>query len=91
MEPQIRFCTSADGTRIAYATLGEGPALVWVPGWATNLELEWQHPDPRAFFESLGRGRLLVLISRRGFSPSQREVDDLSLEAQVGDLAAVVD
>ena len=24
MEPEIRFCTSAAGTRIAYATLGEG-------------------------------------------------------------------
>ncbi len=35
MEPQIRFCTSADGTRIAFAVYGErsGPPLVWVPGW----------------------------------------------------------
>jgi len=28
MERQIRFCISADGTRIAYATVGEGPPLV---------------------------------------------------------------
>ena len=28
MEQQIRFCTSSDGTRIAYATVGQGPALV---------------------------------------------------------------
>jgi len=32
MEPQIRFCTSADGTRIAYAAVGEGPAVVEVVG-----------------------------------------------------------
>ncbi len=31
MEPQIRFCTSADWTRMAYATLGERPPLVRVP------------------------------------------------------------
>ncbi len=30
MEPQIRFCTSADGTRIAYAFYGSGPPLVRV-------------------------------------------------------------
>jgi class 3 adenylate cyclase/pimeloyl-ACP methyl ester carboxylesterase len=91
MELQIRFCTSADGVRIAYATLGEGPPLVVVAGWAGNLELEWQHPDGHAFLEGLGRGRSLVRFDRRGVGASQREVDDLSLHAQVADLAAVVD
>ena len=91
MEPQIRFCTSADGTRIAYATLGEGPPLVRVPSWGENLELDWQHPDARAFLESLGRGRLLVDLDRRGLAASQREVEDLSLAAQVADVEALVD
>ena len=91
MEPQIRFCSSADGTRIAYATLGEGPPLVRVPSWGENLELDWQHPDARNFLESLGRGRLLVGLDRRGLAASQREVDDLSLEAQVADVEALVD
>ena len=91
MEPQIRFCTSADGTRIAYATMGEGPPLVHVQGWGGSIELDWQHPDGRAFLESLGRGRLLVGIDRRGLGASQREVDDVSLEAQVADVEALVD
>ena len=90
MEPQIRFCTSADGTRIAYSTVGEGPPLVRVPSWGENLELDWQHPDARNFLESLGRGRLLVGLDRRGLAASQREVDDLSLEAQVADVEALV-
>jgi class 3 adenylate cyclase/pimeloyl-ACP methyl ester carboxylesterase len=91
MEPQIRFCTSADGTRIAYATMGEGPPLVQVPAWAGNLEHEWEHPDSRAFLESVTRGRLYVRFDGRGVGASQREVDDFSLEAHVADVAAVVD
>ena len=91
MEPRIRFCTSADGTRIAYATMGSGPPLVVISGWPDSVELDWQHPTIRAFLEGMGRGRLLVRFDRRGVGASQREVDDFSLEAQVADLAAVVD
>ncbi len=91
MEPQIRFCTSADGTRIAYATLGEGPPLVFVPAWGGNLELIWEHPESRACLESLARARLIATFDHRGVGASQRKVDDLSLEARVADVAAVAD
>jgi len=91
MEPQIRFCTSADGTRIAYATLGEGPALVLVPPWGANLERDCEHPDCNAFLQRLSRGRLYVTFDRRGVGASQWEVDNFSLEAQVADVVAVVD
>ncbi len=35
MEPQIRFCTSADSTRIGYAVYEEHPGLpiVYVSAW----------------------------------------------------------
>jgi class 3 adenylate cyclase/pimeloyl-ACP methyl ester carboxylesterase len=91
MEPQIRFCTSADGTRIAYATLGEGPPLVHVPVWPANMELNWERRECRAFWETLAQARLFVTFDHRGVGASQREVDDLSMEAQVADVAAVVD
>jgi len=91
MEPQIRFCTSADGTRIAYATLGDGPPLMNVPGWGANQELDWEYPESHAFFQSLAQGRLRVWFDRRGLGSSQREVDDFSLEAHVADVAAIVD
>jgi class 3 adenylate cyclase/pimeloyl-ACP methyl ester carboxylesterase len=91
MEPQIRFCTSADGTRIAYATLGEGPPLVVVPPWAGILERDWGDPDSRVALESVSRGRLHVGFDRRGVGASQREVDDFSLEAQVADVVAIAD
>jgi class 3 adenylate cyclase len=91
MEPQIRFCTSADGTRIGYATLGEGPPLVCVPPWGSDVGRDWGNPDCRPALESLSRGRLFAIFDRRGVAASQREVDVFSLEAQVADAAAVVD
>jgi class 3 adenylate cyclase/pimeloyl-ACP methyl ester carboxylesterase len=91
MEPQIRFCTSSDGTRIAYATMGEGPPLVAVPSWGTNVERDWQHPDGHLWVERVAQGRLYVAFDHRGVGASQRDVGDLSLEAQVADVAAVAD
>jgi class 3 adenylate cyclase/pimeloyl-ACP methyl ester carboxylesterase len=90
MEQQIRFCTSADGTRIAYATLGAGPPLVHLSSWGGALD-DFEHPEVRAYLEGLARGRLLVSFDRRGVGASQREVDDLSLETHVLDLVAVVE
>jgi len=91
MEPQMRFCSSFDGVRIAYTTLGEGSPLVNVPSWAFNLELGRKHPNGRAFQEELSRGRLYVTFDCRGVGGSHRDVDDLSLDARVRDVAAVVD
>lgn len=46
MERQIRFCTSADGTRIAYAVLGQGPAtpVITVSGWTWTIEAIMTQP-----------------------------------------------
>ena len=91
MEPQIRFCTSADGTRIAYATMGEGTPLVFISGWLGSMELSSKFPAFAAVGEALGRERSLIGFDRRGQGASQREVGDLSLGAHVADLSAVVD
>jgi class 3 adenylate cyclase len=92
MEQQIRFCTSADGTRIAFAIYGEQPGtpLVQVSSWTYNEELHREVPEIRALSEGLAQGRQLVLFDRRGVGASQRGVDDLSLEAHVADLTAIV-
>ena len=40
MEQHIRFCTTSDGVRIAYATVGQGPPVVasapGSPTWSTS-------------------------------------------------------
>jgi hypothetical protein len=44
MEQDIRYCTTPDGVRIAYATSGTGdPPLVRAFGWFTHLEYEWEN------------------------------------------------
>lgn len=46
MEKQIRFCTTADGVRIAYATYGAGYPLIFVPGWVSHLDIDESIWDP---------------------------------------------
>ena len=43
MDLPIRFVTTPSGARIAYATIGEGPPLVWGPKWISHLERLWAH------------------------------------------------
>ena len=90
MEQQIRFCTTSDGVTIAYATLGSGPPLVYVNGWPTHLELEWEAPSSRTFLESLAEGCTLIRYDMRGTGLSGSEVTDFSLAALTRDLEAVI-
>lgn len=90
-QQQIRFCTSYDGTRIAYATSGTGPYLIRVGNWLTHVELDWRGPIWSHWFEELSRHHRLVRYDLRGSGLSGRAVTDLSLDAFIGDLEAVVD
>jgi class 3 adenylate cyclase len=89
MEQQIRFCTSSDGTRIAYALVGQGPPLVRSLGWFTHLEFEWQWL--RSWAKLFAGNHLYVRYDGRGMGLSDREVQDFSLDAKVRDLEAVID
>ncbi len=91
MDQDIRFCTTSDGVRIAYAVVGSGPPLVRVLGWFTHLELDWQAPWVKALVEELGSRYTYIRYDGRGMGLSDRDVEDFSLDALVRDLAAVVD
>jgi pimeloyl-ACP methyl ester carboxylesterase/DNA-binding CsgD family transcriptional regulator len=88
---QIRFCTSGDGVRVAYATVGSGPPLVKVANWLTHLEFDWTSPVWRHWLEELSRDRTLVRYDERGCGLSDWNAADLSFEGCVRDLEAVVD
>ena len=91
MNQQIRFCKSVDGTRIAYAQSGTGPVLVKAPHWLTHLEYEWQSPIWKPWIESLSRGHTLIRMDERGCGLSGTDMENVSLDAWVHDLEAVVD
>jgi pimeloyl-ACP methyl ester carboxylesterase len=88
---EIRFCTAADGVRIAYATLGRGATLVKTANWMSHLEYEWKSPLWRHLARELSRDFRLVRYDQRGNGLSDRSVEDFSLEACVGDLEAVIE
>jgi pimeloyl-ACP methyl ester carboxylesterase/DNA-binding CsgD family transcriptional regulator len=91
MKQTIRFCTSRDRVRIAFATAGRGPPLLRVNNWFTHLEVDWDSPVWRHWIDAFAQGRMLVRYDPRGSGLSDRAVTDFSLDAWVADLEAVVD
>ena len=91
MNQQIRFCKSFDGTRIAYAITGQGPLLVRAPHWLTHLEYEFQSPLWQPWIEALSADYTLLRMDERACGLSDWDVADVSFEAWVRDLEAVVD
>ena len=90
VDQQIRFCQAADGVRIAYASVGQGPPLVKTANWLNHLEYDWESPVWRHLFRALTNDHTLVRYDERGNGLSDWTVDDLSLEACVADLETVV-
>jgi hypothetical protein len=43
--------------RVAYATVGRGPALVVPAALIGHLEIAWQDPAVRAFYAPIAAGR----------------------------------
>jgi len=90
VEPRIQYAKTTDGVSIAYATSGQGPPLVVCPSGWVQFSLYRQVPSFNALMERFGTGRLLVEYDARGTGLSERNVKDLSLEARLQDLEAVV-
>src|SRR6516162_43205 len=89
--PRISYARSADGVSVAFTVAGAGPAVVFVP-WVpfSNVRMEWQNPLLNRVFGQLAERLTLVHYDGRGTGHSQRDVTDLSLEAMVSDLDAVI-
>ena len=88
---EIRYCTTADGVRLAYAASGSGPALVKASNWLTHLDFEWESPIWRHWWEALSQHHRVIRYDERGNGMSQREVTGVSFATWVQDLETVVD
>ncbi len=91
MDQTIRFTRSRDGVRLAYAQSGAGEPLVKAANWLSHLEVDWQSPVWRHWFGFLSSRHTLLRYDARGCGLSDWTVADLSLDAQVADLEAVVE
>jgi pimeloyl-ACP methyl ester carboxylesterase len=89
MQQRIGFCSTADGARIAYATVGRGPALIFAQ-WVSHLELEWEEPRVRDFWETIGRHHMVVRYDKHGCGLSDRNRSDFSLDSEVRPIEAIV-
>ncbi|MEE8421281.1 MAG: alpha/beta fold hydrolase [Dehalococcoidia bacterium] len=87
----IQFCTTPDGVRIAYALSGHGEPFVKVANWLTHLEFDLDSPIWRHVITDLVPDRQFIRYDARGSGLSDWDVEELSLEAWVRDLEAVID
>lgn len=88
-QQQIRFCTSADGTRLAVATTGKGLPLVKAATWLTHVEKDPYNLFTRHWVAELSRDNTLVRYDSRGCGLSSRDVEQISMETWIEDLEAV--
>ncbi len=89
MEQRLGQAELADGTAVAYASVGTGRPLVYVAGWLTHLELGWELPAERALYEGLSHGCRLVRYDRAGCGLSPAVDRPVSLAFELEQLAAV--
>ena len=71
MRPVTRYAKSGD-VHIAYQVTGAGPLdLVFVPGFVSHLEADWESPVRARFLDRLGSfsRRNLICSMRRAYEP----------------------
>lgn len=89
--PEVRYAQNGS-VNIAYQTVGEGPLdLTFVTGFVGHLELFWEIPIARRFFERLASFSRLILWDKREQGLSDRLGQPPTLELAMDDLATVLD
>lgn len=89
--PKTQYTKSGD-VHIAYQVTGAGPLdLVFVPGFVSHLEYQWEYPESARFFERLASFSRLIRFDKRGTGLSDRVGGIPSLEQRMDDVRAVMD
>ena len=89
--PDTRFAVNGELT-IAYQTVGDGPIdVVFVPGFMSHVELNWDYVFIGAFLERLAQVVRLTVLDKRGSGLSDRSLGAGTLEDRMSDIRAVMD
>jgi pimeloyl-ACP methyl ester carboxylesterase/DNA-binding CsgD family transcriptional regulator len=87
---RIRYCSTPAG-RVAYSTLGAGPALLCDSGWITHLHSQLELYSFGSFVERLAERFTVIRYDKPGCGLSDRDAVDLSFDGQVTAALAVAD
>jgi class 3 adenylate cyclase/pimeloyl-ACP methyl ester carboxylesterase len=91
MQPEVRYCTTSDGVRIAYTVTGDGPVFVsLIDPIVSHVGIEWSSTSNRRMLEEEARYFTLVRMDSRGSGLSQRVVAS-SVDETLRDIEAVVE
>jgi pimeloyl-ACP methyl ester carboxylesterase len=91
VKQQIGFCTTTDGVRIAYGSVGKGSPIIRTSHWMTHIDHDYSMPIWRHTLLTLSQHHQLISYDARGEGLSQREVGDISFDGWKRDLEAVVE
>lgn len=87
----ISFCQKADGVRLAYAKVGEGPPLVRAANWMTHLAYDIESPVWRHWVCDLSVGHTFIRYDERGCGLSDWDAGEFTFDDWVADLESVVE
>ncbi len=88
---ETRYARSGD-VNIAYQVAGGGGVdLVWIPGFAQHVELNWEEPYRHAWLSALSQRFRLITFDKRGTGLSDGITGEPPLEVRMDDIRAVLD
>jgi class 3 adenylate cyclase len=88
---EVRYARSGD-VNIAYRVAGDGPFdIVFVPGSGSHVELAWEVPFLRLWFERFASYARLIHFDKRGTGMSDAVSPATPLETRMDDVRAVMD
>ena len=89
--PETSYTKSGD-VHIAYQVTGSGPLdLVFVPGFVSHLENQWQNPGSAHILRRLRSFSRLIMFDKPGTGLSDRFAAIPTLEQRMDDVRAVMD
>jgi hypothetical protein len=88
---RVRFATAPEGLQIAFEHRPGPVGALKAPNWMSHLEYEWRNHVWGTAFAALSRRWRPVRFDQRGNGLSDWDAEEISEDAMIGDMSAVVD